>query len=84
MNPPIKTRLRCWIDGHETPPDYYGDNTCMNCGRFVPAGETLGVRQKLRFWWLYRRPQWMRARFYRKCRDCGQRFNKHRGDCPPF
>jgi len=76
--------LRCWYDGHETPPDYYGDNTCLHCGKWVPAGETMGARNRWRHWWNYQRPEWLRTRFYRKCRDCGKRFNNHTSECPPF
>lgn len=84
MTRKLITKLNCWYYGHETPPDYYGDNTCIHCGKFIEAGATIGVRNEVQFWWNYRRPQWMRLRFYQKCRDCGKRFNQHSEDCPPF
>jgi len=56
----------------------------MHCGDIVEYGWS-GVRQEIRYWWMYQAPSWLRPlRWAKKCRDCGKRFGKHTDDCPPF
>ena len=74
-------RFQCAWQGHTPPP--WGEE-CMHCGEIVEYGWS-GVRQEIRYWWMYQAPSWLRPlRWVKKCRDCGKRFGKHTDDCPPF
>ena len=79
-------RLRCWWRGH-----HQGSSgeccedlpfRCTVCGKRV-FHPWLGVVDELRFWWRWYVASRVRS-FFRRCRDCGKRFNRHTDECPPF
>ena len=78
-------RLLCWFFGHIT--NHFGGSVipCTRCGEtHEDALQHLGAYWLIRHHWLYRRPNWLYLSHYQKCPDCGQRFNHHTSDCPPF
>lgn len=86
MNPICKIWAHDYGDG-ESP---YGVFQCKRCGTETYYNEdydngSLNMAGKLwRKWnrikgWFYRK-----TRYFRKCHDCGKRWNKHTSDCAPF
>lgn len=78
-------KLGCWWNGHIHDHSQSEGSICTNCDEWHSWDETLGARYHIWSWWHFHRPVWMRPiAFFRKCPDCGQRFNRHTDDCPPF
>lgn len=86
MSPICKIWAHDYGDG-ESP---YGVFQCKRCGTETDYNEdydngSLNMAGKLwRKWnrikeWFYRK-----TRYFQKCHDCGQRWNKHTSDCAPF
>jgi len=77
-------KIRCWWSGHELLDYRSSGDCCARCGEWKWWHEWAGMKHRIRHWWLYHRPQILRRSYYAKCSDCGQRFNRHTNDCPPF
>lgn len=78
--------LRCWWLGCDLNP-HEPEGECPHCNRWWDGmdPDRMGMRWRIQRWWEYQRPGWMRpTTYFRKCRDCGRRWNKHTDDCPPF
>lgn len=77
-------KLCCWWSGHQIN-WRYDHGQCDRCEEWHDFDSALGKWQRIRNWWIWSRPRWMRpVQYFSKCRDCGQRFNRHTNDCPPF
>lgn len=76
-------RLRCRWNGHRMP-EWSTCFFCEECGKECDFPESMGIKDRIKFWWNYNRPRWLKLSYYQKCPDCGKRFNRHSHECPPF
>lgn len=88
MNPICKIWAHDYEDDNYNSP--YGVFRCKRCGTVTDYNEdydagSLNLAGKLwRKWtrfkdWLYRK-----TRYFKKCHNCGKRWNRHDDSCPPF
>ena len=77
--------VTCAVIGHRYQDmEWYYDNTCSRCGKWFHQEDPLGSLNLNLVWYRITDRVDRIKRYLSKCHDCGQRFNKHNDDCPPF